>query len=512
MQTKHAQPINATQQKGRRKQDAQANPLEDYVFGKVMPQAVPIEEAVLGAAMIDNSAFPQIAEILTPDSFYKREHGLIFQAMLNLFSKSDPIDLLTVTNALRANSGLEAIGGSYYLVGLTNSVASGANIEFHAKIIKEKQILRDVITAASEAISAAYKEGDAMEVIEGINKRIFQATQERGAKGMISVGEAAMSALLASDRAMNSGGITGVPSMLKEVDGYTGGFQNSDLIILAARPGMGKTSLALTLALNAAKAGFPVGIFSLEMPSIQLGQKFIAMQAGISVQRQRTGRLSESDLTIMQEATEDIMKLKIMVDDSSSITITGMKARARRMVEKHGVKMIIVDYLQLISAGAESKTGNREGEIRVISGGLKIIAKELNVPVIALSQLSRAVEARGNKRPQLSDLRESGSIEQDADLVTFLYRPGYYNITETEEGVVTDGQTEFIIAKQRNGGLGSVMLKFIPNLTMFVDHDSGEYPSAGLSQSKISDYAAKGGAQDVLAVDNPPSFDQPIPF
>lgn len=431
-----------------RKQD------ELIVFGKLPPQALPLEEAVLGALMMDREAWNAVEDTLTPDCFYTNANKAVFRAIQALTAKSHPVDLLTVNEQLKKDS---ANVEPYYVVELTNRVASAANIEFHAKILKQKAIQRQQIEVCQAGLHRAYDEtNDAFEALELLEKNVFDISNSLFSRAAQNIGHFAMDALSHAYKASESKGMSGVPSGLHTVDRQTGGWQNTDLIILAARPGMGKTSFAMQCAQSAAEVGMPAMFFSLEMSGTQLAQRAIAQRMNSNVQAMRTGKLTERDWNDMQNAVEWFHGLPLYIDDTPGITVSELRSKARKAVASKGVKFIVIDYLQLMNDPSINKGGNREQEISAISRKLKALAKELNVPIIALSQLSRAVEVRGgSKRPILSDLRESGSIEQDADAVVFLYRPEYYGIMEDDHGASLLGQCEVIFAKHRNGAVGA---------------------------------------------------------
>ncbi|MEM7106503.1 MAG: replicative DNA helicase [Bacteroidota bacterium] len=453
--------------------------LSNYVFGKVPPQAPALEEAVLGAVMLDKDAITVVLEILRPDSFYSEAHIAIYKSMIKLFEKSQPIDLLTVTEELKKAGELEKVGGPYYLVELTNRVASSANLEYHARIVAQKYIQRELIRISTGVIKDAYEDTtDVFELLDKAEQGLFAITEQNLTRSYVSMGSLLSQAVkdveLASER---EEGLTGVPTGFVDLDRMTSGWQPSDLIIVAARPGMGKTSLTLALAKNAAEFGKGVAVFSLEMSSIQLVKRLISLETELSGDKLKKGKMADFEWQQLNAAVEKMGETPIFIDDTPGINIFELRAKCRRLKMQHDIQLVIIDYLQLMSgSGAEGKNGNREQEISSISRALKGLAKELNVPVIALSQLSRAVETRGGtKRPQLSDLRESGAIEQDADMVTFIYRPEYYQILEDEEGNSLKGVAEYIIAKHRNGALGTVKLKFTPETAKFSDYSDLEF-------------------------------------
>lgn len=472
-----------------RKPRKQSDGLSNYVFGRVQPQATQLEEVVLGALMLDKDALSMILDILRPQSFYVDAHRLIYQAMLDLFEKSNPIDLLTVMEALKKSGDLEAVGGPGFLAELTNRVASAANIEYHARIISQKHIQRELITVSTKIIHDAFEDTtDVFELLDSAEQGLFSITQQnlnRAYETMASLASKTIKQI--EELKGKEAGLTGVPSGFPSLDRVTSGWQPSDLIIVAARPGMGKTALALALAKNAAvDFNKGVAIFSLEMSSLQLAQRIISIEGEISSKKMRNGQLEDYEWQQLQSAIERIGEAPIYIDDTPGINIFELRAKCRRLKMQHDIQMVIIDYLQLMSGSMDSGRGNREQEVSGISRALKGLAKELEVPVIALAQLSRAVEVRGGaKRPQLSDLRESGSIEQDADMVSFIYRPEYYNIMEDEEGNSLKGVSEIMIAKNRHGALENVKLKFIPEFTKFTeleDLDFGGMPMDAIEQ------------------------------
>lgn len=436
---------------------------EKVQLGIVPPQSIPLEEAVLGAIMIDRNAIIKVLDVVNSSSFYKPSHGIVFSAFTRLFEKGQPIDLLTTTEELRRSGELESIGGPIALVELTNRVASMANIEHHARIIVEKAMRRSLKSFSNDLSVRSYDETvDVFDLLEKAEQGIFHVTQSN-MKGAVSMNKALGSFRKALEDAKNiDGDVTGVPSGFHSLDAITSGWQNSDLVILAARPGMGKTGLALCLAKSAAiDYQKPAAIFSLEMSTLQLVQRLVSMDAEVSTQAIRSGNLTDFEWTRLNSSMEKLDSAPIYMDDTPALTIFEVRAKARRLKIQYNIGIIFVDYLQLMKGGDEYKRGNREQEVSAISRGLKALAKELDVPVIALSQLSRAVETRGGaKRPQLSDLRESGSLEQDADSVAFIYRPEYYGINEDEDGNSLKGIGEIIFAKNRHGPLSTVRLRF----------------------------------------------------
>lgn len=442
-------------------------------LGKLPPQALDLEEAVLGALMLEKGALNAVVEFLKPEHFYSEQHQEIYRAIIELFKSSEPVDMRTVVNQLRKDGKIELVGGAYYIAELTSKVSSGANIEYHARVVIEMAIKRNLIQIASQVHHDAYEDTtDVFELLDKTEQSIFEISDSNLRKNYDNMRNLMYRAITELQKLKeHKDGLTGVPSGFSALDRLTSGWQNSDLIIIAARPGMGKTAFVVSAMRNAA-VDFkrPVAIFSLEMASVQLVNRMISAEAELEGEKIRKGQLADFEWQQLVHKTNKLSAAPIFIDDTPALTILELRAKCRRLKAEHGVQLIIVDYLQLMRGDTG---GNREQEIASISRALKGIAKELNVPVIALSQLSRGVETRGgDKRPQLSDLRESGSIEQDADLVIFLYRPEYYKITVDDEGMSTVGQGEVIIAKHRNGQTGSVKLRFIGKYTKFTDYDA----------------------------------------
>ncbi len=449
--------------------------------GKIPPQAVDLEEVVIGAMMIDKKGVDEVIDILHPEVFYKDAHRYIYEAIFKLFESSEPVDLLTVSAQLKKDERLEAAGGDFYLISLTQKVASSAHIEFHARIILQKYIQRSLIKISSEIIEEAYDEGtDVFDLLDNAESKLYEVTQGNLKRSAETAQNLVIQAKKKIEEISNKEGLSGIPSGFEKVDRLTSGWQPSDLVIIAARPGMGKTALTLSMARNmAVNSNIPVAFFSLEMSSVQLITRLISAETGLSSEKLRTGRLEKHEWEQLNVKVKTLEKAPLFIDDTPSLSIFDLRAKARRLASQHKIRVIVLDYLQLMTAGGNQKGGNREQEISTISRNLKALAKELNVPVIALSQLSRAVETRGgSKRPILSDLRESGAIEQDADIVSFIYRPEYYKIDEwdDEERTPTQGQAEFIVAKHRNGGLDNIRLKFIAQLGKFDNLDDFDSP------------------------------------
>ncbi|MDB4752274.1 replicative DNA helicase [Winogradskyella sp.] len=482
--------------------------------GKIPPQAIDLEEVLLGAMMIDKKGVDEVIDILSPDAFYKDAHKYIFEAIFRLFENSEPVDLLTVSSQLKKDKKLDLVGGDFYLISLTQRVSSSAHIEFHARIILQKYIQRSLIKISSEIIEEAYDETkDVFDLLDNAEAKLYEVTQGNVKKSTETAQSLVIQAKKKIEEISNKEGLSGIPSGFDKLDKLTSGWQPSDLVIIAARPGMGKTALTLTMARNiAVNSNIPVAFFSLEMSSVQLITRLISSETGLSSEKLRTGKLEKHEWEQLNVKVKTLEKAPLFIDDTPSLSIFDLRAKARRLASQYGIKMIIIDYLQLMTAGGSQKGGNREQEISTISRNLKALAKELNVPVIALSQLSRAVETRGgSKRPLLSDLRESGAIEQDADIVSFIYRPEYYKIDEwdDEERSPTEGQGELIVAKHRNGGLDNIRLKFIGHLGKFDNLDDFDTPFVGEFHSKMNAAAN----DDTFKPDNYPSasdaFDGP---
>lgn len=442
--------------------------------GKLPPQAVDIEEAVIGAMLLEKNAVNDAIDILQPESFYKPAHQKIFATILELFANSESIDILSVSERLRKKGELQLVGGPGYIAQLTNRIASAAHIEYHARIISEKFILRSLIEVSSEVIKNSYDETkDVFNVLNEAEEGLFKIAEGNLKKSYGKIGDLVQEAMEEIQKASeNSDGVSGVPSGFTDLDRLTSGWQKSDMIVLAARPGMGKTAFVLSMAKNTAvQFGQGVAIFSLEMSSVQLTKRLMAMETGISSEKLRKGFTSQDDWDLLHSRINALAEAPLFIDDTPALSIFELRAKCRRLKMQHDIKLVIIDYLQLMNAG--SKSGNREQEISTISRSIKEIAKEINVPIIALSQLSRSVETRGgDKRPMLSDLRESGAIEQDADMVLFIYRPEYYGLIEDENGMPTEGIGEIIVAKHRNGSLDTVRLRFIKQLTKFDNLDA----------------------------------------
>jgi replicative DNA helicase len=475
------------------------NPTPSTNLGKLQPQATDLEEAVLGALMLEKDALSSVIDILKPEVFYRDSHQKIFTAIKTLFEKTSPVDILTVTAQLRQQGDLEMIGGAYYITELTNRVASAANIEFHSRIIIQKFLQRELIRISTEVISQAYEDTtDVLDLLDKAEKNLFDIAQNNLRRDSRKMDDLMHETLKEMELLKNKkDGLTGVASGFTDLDRMTSGWQKSDLVIIAARPAMGKTAFVLSCARNAAvDFNKPVVVFSLEMSSIQLVNRLVSGETNIEQEKIRKGNLEEWEWQQIHSKIGRLEQAPLIIDDTPALNIFEFRAKCRRLKSQHDIQMIIIDYLQLMQGKGEGKGGgNREQEIGSISRALKSVAKELNVPVIALSQLSRAVENRpgGSKRPMLSDLRESGSIEQDADMVLFLYRPEYYGLEFDEDNNPTQGVGEIIIAKHRNGETGRVRLKFVGKYVKFTDLDdnsdfnAANNASAGLTPSPAFD-------------------------
>ncbi|MEI6433717.1 MAG: replicative DNA helicase [Bacteroidota bacterium] len=450
--------------------------LREAIFdhGKIPPQALDLEETVLGAMMLENDRLAEVIEILKSEVFYKESHQIIFNAIKSLFGKNEPVDILTVTEELRKSGELEIAGGAYFITMLTNRIASAANIEFHARIIIQKFIQRELIRVSSEIIKEAYEDTtDVFDLLDKAETGLFAISETSIGKSYMDMQSIIKEAIKEIAAGRNQEGkLKGVGSGFTELDRITSGWQKSDLIIIASRPGMGKTAFALTMARNAAiDFRKPVAIFSLEMASVQLVTRLISSETEIPQEKLRKGNMEDHEWAQLNARITSLIDAPLFIDDTAALSIFDLRAKCRRLKAHHDVQMIIVDYLQLMQ-GSQDTRGNREQEISSISRSLKTLAKELNVPVIALSQLSRASEKRAAAaKPILSDLRESGSIEQDADMVLFIYRPEYYKIDTDEQGDSTAGVAEVLIAKNRNGPLKDVRLRFISKYAKFADAD-----------------------------------------
>ena len=476
--------------------------LSTMVYGKVPPQAKDLEEAVLGAIMLEKSAFDTVIEILKPECFYLDANQRIYRAMQSLQQKNQPIDILTVVEELKSKVELEMVGGPYYVTRLTNAVVSSANIEAHSRIILQKFIQRELIRISGEIISDSYEDStDVFDLLDEAESKLFEITNNHLRKNFDSIDSVLVKTVQRiEDMRHRTEDITGVPSGFPSLDKVTYGWQPSDLIILAARPAVGKTAFALNLVRNAALSSkqVPVAFFSLEMSSAQLVQRVLSAESEIWLEKISRGKMEEHEMKqLYAKGIQKLAQAPIYIDDTAALNVFELRAKARRLKNKHNIGMIIIDYLQLMSGGG-GKNVNREQEISTISRNLKTLAKELMIPIIALSQLSRAVETRkeGNKMPQLSDLRESGAIEQDADMVMFIYRPEYYDITSNEMGESNKGETHVRIAKHRNGSLETIKLRAQLHIQKFVEMEEDDFGGLGGGNWRPVPTDGGGGAAD----------------
>lgn len=440
---------------------------------RVPPQNIEAEQAVLGAMLIDKEAIAKATEVLSADDFYREAHRVIFSAMLELYNKNEAVDMVTVTEILKRDNKLEDIGGIAYITSLANVVLTAANVKYHAEIVAEKSVLRQLVRVSTEIAAMGYEANDDVgTLLDTAESRILEISNRKKKADFTPINDILMDSVQSIESLLqNKGGLTGIPAGFADLDKLTSGLHPSDFIILAARPSMGKTALALNIVQNVALrahkviGGEPrsVAFFSLEMSKEQLVNRMLCAEAGIDSQRLRVGEMHDEDWTHLWDACDTMSRAKIYIDDTAGITAMEMRSRARRLKAEHGLDLIVVDYLQLMQgSGKRNNSGDRQQEVSEISRSLKALARELDVPVLALSQLSRSVESRQVKRPMLSDLRESGSLEQDADIVAFLYREDYYN-PDTE-----NKHTELIIAKHRNGPVDTVNLFFQKQFTKFV--------------------------------------------
>ena len=448
--------------------------LNDSSLERLPPQSLDAEQAVLGALLVSPDGLSRIVDILDAEHFYRKAHQVIYAAMMDLFDHNEPIDIVTVSQYLKDEGKLENVGGRAYITDLALSIATTANLEYYAKVVSEKALLRNLIKAGTEIVGSCYEETDADVALDKAEHMIFTLAQRRSMNALVHIKDIVETSFQKiEERYENRDALSGVPSGFYDLDAMTSGWQPSDLVILAARPSMGKTAFVLNLAQHCGvEAGLPVAIFSLEMSKEQLVQRMLCAEAKIDANRLRTGHMHTNDWTHLAMAMGRLGEAPIYIDDSAMLNALEIRAKCRRLKsEMKGLGLVIIDYIQLMSG--RKTTDNRVQEVSEISRSLKQLAREIKVPVIALSQLSRAVESRQNKRPMLSDLRESGSIEQDADIVMFIYRDEYYN-PETEQR----GEAEIIIAKQRNGPVGTVELLYQSSITRFLNKVHNEYPSA----------------------------------
>ncbi|MGL5207134.1 MAG: replicative DNA helicase [Acidaminococcaceae bacterium] len=441
------------------------------MIDRVPPQNIEAEQAVLGAMMIDKEAISKATEILRENDFYRQDHRAVYQVIVELFSKNQAVDMVTVTEALKRESKLEDVGGIQFITYLANAVPTAANITYHARIVEEKSLLRQLISVSTQIAGSGYEGAeDVNTLLDNAERMILGVSERKISRDFAPIKEVVMSAVDRIDELYNKkGGITGIATGFIDFDHLTSGLQPSDLILIAARPSMGKTALVLNMAQNIAiREKKAVAFFSLEMSKEQLVQRMLCSEASIDSSRLRIGELEDNDWEKLIWAADSLSQAEIFIDDTPGITVMEMRAKARRLKVEHNLQLIVIDYLQLMQGSGKKSGENRQQELSDISRSLKALARELNVPVIALSQLSRSVESRQVKRPMLSDLRESGALEQDADLVAFLYREDYYD-KETENKNIT----ELIIAKHRNGPVDTVKLFFHKQFTRFANLAKG---------------------------------------
>lgn len=464
-------------------------------IGKIQPQARELEEAILGALMLEKDAYSLVSDILKPDSFYDTIHQTIYRAIVDLAVRQAPIDMLTVVEQLRKDGELESVGGPVYIAQLTDKVASAAHIEFHARIIAQKYLARELISFSSLVTNKAFDETtDVDDLMQEAESKLFEISQRNVKKDVTQINPVIKEALNLLEIAANRPeGLSGLQTGFTPLDKITSGWQNSDLVIIAARPAMGKTAFVLSMAKNMAVSyGYPVALFSLEMSNVQLVNRLIVNTCEIPGEKIKNGQLLPYEWEQLDFKIKELYDAPLFIDDTPSLSVFELRTKARRLVREHGIKMIIIDYLQLMNASGMNY-GSREQEVSMISRSLKGLAKELNIPIIALSQLNRGVEGRTGaegKRPQLSDLRESGAIEQDADMVCFIHRPEYYKILEDDKGNSLIGLAEIIIAKHRNGATGDVLLRFKSEFARFQNIDDDYNFGAGQNfSSKINNQA-----------------------
>ncbi len=484
--------------------------------GRIPPHDLKIEESVLGALLLEQDSFGRIAEILSPEVFYAKKHQLVYEAILLLASNETPHDILSVSDQLNKMGVLEEVGGEAFLGALTATVFSTSSLLHHAQVLVDKYTSRKLISLSSEIITNAYDESiDVKEQVEAAGAKLFEISQQDKESDFEPLPLVISTAISEIKHAANQkDGLSGITSGFEDIDNMTAGWQKSDLVIIAARPAMGKTAFVLSMAKNiAVDNNIPVAVFNLEMSSVQLGKRLIANVCEISNDLIKSGKLDKEDWSRLSESIKVLDDAPLYINDTPSLSVFQLRSQARWLVKEKGVKMIIIDYLQLMNASGMG-FGNREQEVSIISRSLKTLAKELRIPIIALSQLNRGVENRqgdkNSKRPQLSDLRESGAIEQDADMVCFIHRPEYYGITIGEDGVDLTGVGEFIIAKHRNGPVGDVRLDFLGEFTRFQtrpkEKDKVKVPDVGDGNSVRTPFKPK--TKSVASVEvNPKDID-----
>lgn len=500
-------------------------PREDEL-GHLQPQAPELEQAVLGALMIEQDAYSQVSEILRPESFYEHRHQLIYNVIRMLNLEQKPVDILTVTEKLKSNGELEEAGGPFYITQLSSKVASSAHVEYHARIIAQKFLARELITYTSHIQRSAFEESkDVDDLMQEAEGKLFEISQQNMKKDYTQIDPVIKDAYdMLQKAAARSDGLSGLPSGFQQLDKITSGWQNSDLVILAARPAMGKTAFALSMAKNmAVDQKIPVAFFSLEMSNVQLVNRLIVNVCEITGEKIKSGQLAPYEWGQLDFKIKDLYGAPLFIDDTPSLSVFELRTKARRLVREHGVKVIMIDYLQLMNASGMS-FGSRQEEVSTVSRSLKGLAKELNVPILALSQLNRGVEnreGREGKRPQLSDLRESGAIEQDADMVCFIHRPEYYHIYDDGNGRDLHGMAEIIIAKHRNGAVGDVLLTFKGQYARFQNPDDDVIVPIPGEDSVIGSRMNSGELPPPDTAANiplppesfpPPTSNEPLPF
>lgn len=482
-------------------------------LGHVPPRAIEFEEAVLGALMIEKDAYSLVSEILKPQSFYEIKHQKIYQAIQNLSIAQNPVDIITVTEELRKQGDLELVGGPFYITQLSSKVVSSANIEYHARIIAQKHLARELISYTSRIQTRAFDETiDVDDLMQDAEGELFEISQQNMKKDYTQINPVIDNAFeLLRKAAARTDGLSGLETGFTQLDKITSGWQNSDLIIIAARPAMGKTAFVLSMAKNiTVNYHQPVAIFSLEMANVQLVNRLISNVCEIPSEKLKSGQLAQYEWSQLDIKVKELYDAPLYLDDTPSLSIFELRTKARRLVREHGIKLIIIDYLQLMNANG-TKTSNRQEEISTISRSLKGLAKELNIPIIALSQLNRNNESRegiDGKRPQLSDLRESGAIEQDADIVCFIHRPEYYKIYEDENKNDMRGMAEFIIAKHRNGAVGHILLRFRGEYIKFTNRDDDAYMPSPNQGGEIVMESKSNNTDDIYS----PANQSEIPF
>ena len=495
---------------------ASAAPVQDEM-GRLQPQAVDFEAAVLGAIMIEQDAYSLVSELLKPESFYEERHQIIYEAIMSLNLEQRPVDILTVTEELTKKGKLEEAGGPFYLATLTENMASSAHIEYHAQIIAQKYLSRQLITFAAQVQRSAFDETiDVKDLMQETEGKLFEISQTNMQKDYVQINSVIEEAYDMLKRAASRrDGMSGLASGYHQLDSMTSGWQNSDLVIIAARPAMGKTAFVLSMATNMAiEMKIPIALFSLEMSNVQLMNRVISNVCEIDSKKIKSGQLEPYEWQQLDSRMNRMINAQLYLDDTPSLSVFELRTKARRLYREHGIKMIIIDYLQLMNASGMG-FGSRQEEVSTISRSLKGLAKELNIPIIALSQLNRDTEKREGlegKKPQLSDLRESGAIEQDADMVCFIHRPEYYKIYQDDKGNDLHGMAQLIIAKHRNGPVGDVLLRFKPEYTRFMNpEDERTIPmGAAPRPSRMNRVSMSGEGSAPVPPPETPPFDNPF--